>query len=45
MGFGQTSLPGVRRGFMPPQLKTNKNNNNNKILTPVYIASHPEISS
>jgi hypothetical protein len=22
MGFGQTSLSGVRRGFMPPQLKT-----------------------
>ena len=21
MGFGQTSLSGVRRGFMPPQLK------------------------
>ena len=25
MGFGQTSLPGVRRGFMPPQLKTKQN--------------------
>ena len=24
MGFGQTSLSGVRRGIMPPQLKTNK---------------------
>ena len=24
MGFGQTSLSGVRRGLMPPQLKTNK---------------------
>jgi hypothetical protein len=22
MGFGQTSLSGVSRGFMPPQLKT-----------------------
>jgi hypothetical protein len=22
MGFGQTSLSGVRLGFMPPQLKT-----------------------
>jgi hypothetical protein len=22
MGFGQTSLSGVRHGFMPPQLKT-----------------------
>jgi hypothetical protein len=22
MGFGQTSLSGVRRGVMPPQLKT-----------------------
>jgi hypothetical protein len=22
MGFGRTSLSGVRRGFMPPQLKT-----------------------
>jgi hypothetical protein len=25
MGFGQTSLSGVRRGFMPPQLKTKTN--------------------
>ena len=24
-GFGLTSLSGVRRGFMPPQLNTNKN--------------------
>ena len=24
MGFGLTSLSGVHRGFMPPQLKTNK---------------------
>jgi hypothetical protein len=26
MGFGQTSLSGVRRGFMPPQLKTKQKN-------------------
>jgi hypothetical protein len=26
MGFGPTSLSGVRRGFMPPQLKTKKQN-------------------
>ena len=25
MGFGITPLLGDRRGFMPPQLKTNKN--------------------
>ena len=32
MGFGHTSLSGVRRGFMPPQLKTNKKNYNVNFL-------------
>jgi hypothetical protein len=27
MGFGQTSLSGVSRGFMPPQLKTKTKQN------------------
>ena len=32
MGFGQTSLSGVRRGFMPPQLKTKHPKNGNHIF-------------
>ena len=32
MGFGQTSLSGVHRGFMPPQLKTKTVRSVNEVL-------------
>jgi hypothetical protein len=40
MGFGQTSLSGVRRGFMPPQLKTKQ-----KFIQNEYYKSHLERGS
>ena len=39
-GFGLTSLSGVRRGFMPPQLKT-KPKCNFKILIDFTIVNLP----
>jgi hypothetical protein len=40
MGFGQTSLSGVRRGFMPPQLKTKTNHAH--VKTPGILNKFPE---
>ena len=38
MGFGQTSLSGVRHGIMPPQLKTKQHKSaTSKTIFPHYL--------
>jgi hypothetical protein len=43
MGFGQTSLSGVRCGFMPPQLKTKQTFFGPKYFITVIFMVYPSI--
>ena len=42
IGFGQTSLSGVRRGFMPPQLKTKQSWKPHKLIRILGSTRLPE---